>query len=256
VGSRLRTIAVIQARMASTRFPGKVLAELCGMPMLSVLLHRIYKAKGIDEVVVATTTSSKDDILVDWLIKNKVTFFRGSENDVLDRYWQCAKKHRADIIVRITADDPLKDPEIIACALAEFSSNKDLDYVSNTIRPTFPEGLDIEIFSFHALDLAHKEANLISEREHVTPYIWKNPARFSLKSFVMHPDLSKWRWTVDKPEDLLFVRTVFSHFANNIQTNYRDIIKLINENPQLAEINTGTIRNEGYLKTLSMETNL
>jgi spore coat polysaccharide biosynthesis protein SpsF len=250
---KLRTVAIIQARMASSRLPGKVLAELCGMPMLAVLLHRIKKTKGIDEVVVATTTSSADNFLVEWLIDNNVNFFRGSEDDVLDRYWGCAKKYGAEIIIRVTADDPLKDPEIIARGLAEFGCKKDFDYVSNTIRPTFPEGLDIEIFSFHALDLAHKEARLNSEREHVTPYIWKNPSRFSLRSFEMHPDLSKWRWTVDKPEDLLFVRTVFSHFANNIEINYKDIIRLINENPRLAEINAGTVRNEGYLKTLSME---
>jgi spore coat polysaccharide biosynthesis protein SpsF len=249
----MKTIAIIQARMGSTRLPGKVLAELCGMPMLLVLLHRVRMTPGIDEVVIATTTSANDDVLVSWLIDNGVIFFRGSEEDVLNRYWECAKKHSADVIVRITADDPLKDSRVIARGLAEFNKSKTIDYVSNTIQPTYPEGLDVEIFSFKALNLAHEEANLPSEREHVTPYIWKHPDKFSIYCFKMQPDLSSWRWTVDKPEDLLFVKTVLSNFGNNIETSYEDIIKLIIDRPELAKINTGTIRNEGYLKSLSME---
>jgi spore coat polysaccharide biosynthesis protein SpsF len=249
----MKTVAIIQARMGSTRFPGKVLSELCGLPMLSVLLHRVRKTDGIDEVVVATTTSYTDDILVEWLTKNNVSFFRGSEEDVLSRYWQCARAHNADLIIRITADDPLKDPKIIARGIAEFKGEKKLDYVSNTINPSYPEGLDVEIFSFSALDKAYKEASLPSEREHVTPYIWKHPEKFALHSFEMHRDLSNWRWTVDKPEDLLFLKTVLSYFGDDIDTSYEDIINLIDFNPKLAEINGGTVRNEGYLLALSRE---
>lgn len=249
----MKIIALVQARMSSTRLPGKVLADLCGIPMLSVLLHRLRQTQGIDEIVVATTTDPSDDTLVDWLTSHGVLFFRGSENDVLDRFWQCAKAHKADIIVRVTADDPLKDSEIIGRALAEFNANEGIDYVSNTITPTFPEGLDIEVFSFKALDRAAREATLPSEREHVTPYIWKHPDRFSVHCFKMYPDLSSWRWTVDKPEDLLFIQTLLSHFENNIETSYKEIIQLLNEKPELKKINAGTVRNEGYWKTLSME---
>ena len=253
---KLKTIAIIQARMGSTRLPGKVLAELCGMPMLAVLIARVRCTKGIDEIVVATTINKDDDVLVEWLSNQKIATYRGSENDVLDRFWRCASKHAADVIIRITADDPLKDADVIGIALKEFQSIKSIDYVSNTIKPTFPEGLDIEIFSFAALERAAKEATLPSEREHVTPYIWKNPDRFSIRCFEMQPNLSGWRWTVDKPEDLLFIQTVLSHFNNDITVGYKTIIQLLLDNPKLININAGTIRNEGYLKTISKEKSL
>lgn len=249
----MNTVAIVQARMGSTRLPGKVLAELCGMPMLGFLLQRLRLAKELDEIIVATTTSDEDDLLVDWLKSNGVSYFRGSEYDVLDRFWRCARIHSADVVVRVTADDPLKDPEIIGRALAELHATEGIDYVSNTIKPTFPEGLDIEVFTFQALSRAHKEATLLSEREHVTPYIWKNPKQFVLRCFEMEPNLSSWRWTVDKPEDLVFIRTIMSHFRNEINTSYKDIIRLILNKPELTEINSGTIRNEGYLKTIAME---
>jgi len=249
----VNTIAIVQARMGSTRLPGKVLAEICGEPMLGFLLQRLRRTAELDRIVVATTTSDEDDVLVDWLESNGVSYFRGSENDVLDRFWQCARIHEADIVVRVTADDPLKDPEVIDQALSELRAAAGTDYVSNTIKPTFPEGLDIETFTFQALTRAHQDATLQSEREHVTPYIWKNPNQFNLRCFEMEPNLSSWRWTVDKPEDLAFIRTVMSHLGNEINASYRDIIRLILSKPELAQINSGTVRNEGYLKTIAME---
>lgn len=249
----MKTVAIVQARMGSTRFPGKIIAELCGQPMIAVLLHRLHLVSGIDEIVVATTNDPQDNALVELLSKLGTPYFRGSEDDVLDRFWQCAKAYDADLVVRVTADDPLKDPVIIERALDEFHARTGVDYVSNTITPTYPEGLDIEVFSFAALDRAAKEANLPSEREHVTPYIWKNTDKFSVYCFGMQPDLSDWRWTVDKPEDLLFVRTLLSYFNDNIETSYKDVIKLLNEKPELRQINAGTVRNEGYLKSISME---
>ena len=253
--NQYNVIAIIQARMGSSRFPGKVLEEFCGMPMLAVLLHRLGRVKDICEIVVATTNEFSDDPLVDWLKFNKINYYRGSQNDVLARYWNCAKKFGADIIVRVTADDPLKDPEVIARALLEFNSNDNVDYVSNTINPSFPEGLDIEVFSFEALDLAYNEAKLLSEREHVTPYIWKNPDKFSIRTFGMDPNLSAWRWTVDKPADLIFLQKLLSYFEYNINTSYTEFIKFLLENPEMMEINSGTVRNEGYLKSISMEKN-
>ena len=249
----MNTIAIVQARMGSSRLPGKVLAEICGKPMLGFLLQRLRQTAGLDKIVVATTTSDEDDVLVNWLESNGVSYFRGSENDVLDRFWHCARIHKADAVIRVTADDPLKDPEIIGRALSELRAVEGTDYVSNTIRPTFPEGLDIEVFTFQALTRAHKKATLQSEREHVTPFIWKNPDQFNLRCFEMDPNLSSWRWTVDKPEDLAFIRTVMSHLGNEINVSYKDIISLILSKPELAQINSGTVRNEGYLKTLAME---
>lgn len=253
MGRSLKTIAIVQARMGSTRFPDKVLADLCGQPMLSVLLHRLRMTRGLDEVLVATTNNITDDILVSWLEAQGVSYFRGSENDVLERYHACAAEKKADIVVRVTADDPLKDHEIIERALSILTENKAADYVSNTINPTFPEGLDIEVFNFNALDRAAREATLSSDREHVTPYIWRNTSKFNVVNFTMERNLSEWRWTVDKPEDLEFVRAVFSNLGNNLEVSYREVIKLIENRPELLKINAGTVRNEGYLISLSNE---
>lgn len=251
--NKMKVVAIVQARMSSTRLPGKVLSELCGTTMLGVLLHRVGTTPGIDEVVVATTTNPADDVLVAWLEGEKIPCFRGDESDVLDRFWRCANEKNAEVIVRITADDPLKDPSVTGKAIAEFLSRPGIDYVSNTLKPTYPEGLDIEVFSLSALARAHEAAVLPSEREHVTPYIYKNPDKFSVFCFEMQPDLSDWRWTVDKPEDLLFVKKVFGYFDNDIDVGYERIIDLIREKPELAEINAGTIRNEGYIESIQKE---
>ena len=248
-----RIVAIIQARMGSTRLPGKVMADLCGMPMLAVLLHRLKMVHELDEIVVATTNRADDDPLVNWLKEQNVKYFRGSQDDVLERFWCCAKENSADIIVRITADDPLKAPEIISHAIQLLVKYDSIDYVSNTLEPTFPEGLDVEVFSFLALDRAHNKANLKSEREHVTPYIWKNLSIFNIKQFGMSPNLSSWRLTVDKMEDLQFVRKLLSFSNNDIEISAKEIFRIFEENPELALINSNTVRNEGYLKSLRME---
>jgi spore coat polysaccharide biosynthesis protein SpsF len=249
----VRVVAIIQARMGSSRLPGKVLAEIDGQPLLGILISRVKSSKFLDQIVVATTTETADDILCDWLINEGVEYFRGSERDVLDRFWQCAKLYRADIIVRITADDPLKDSEIIDKALGMLKGSECVDYVSNTLKPTYPEGLDVEVFRFSALKKANAEATLASEREHVTPYIWKNRAKFKSVNFEMTPNLSDWRWTVDKPEDLEFVRSLLCLVGNDIFTGYQDLIETVNKNPLLRGINSSTVRNEGYLKSTSGE---
>jgi len=249
----MSAVAIIQARMGSTRLPGKVLADICGKPLLQRLIERVHATPGIDNVVVATTTESADDVLADWCGHHDVPVYRGSVDDVLDRFWQCAQRHPADFIVRVTADDPLKDPEIIAQALTLCASAPEVDYASNTLQPTYPEGLDIEVVRFHALERAAREATLPSEREHVMPYVWKNPDRFVLRGFTMQPDLSHWRWTVDKPADLELVRHIFAHFADQPLVSHQAVISWLNENPELLAINAGTIRHEGYFKTLAME---
>jgi spore coat polysaccharide biosynthesis protein SpsF (cytidylyltransferase family) len=246
---RLRVVAIIQARMGSSRFPGKVLAEIDGKPILEILISRIKLSKFVEQIVVATTVEKKDDILCDWLSSKGIEYFRGSERDVLDRFWKCAKLYRADVIVRITADDPLKDSKIIDEALGLLKEFEYIDYVSNTIKPTYPEGLDLEVFRFSALDKANMEASLDSEREHVTPYIWKNMTKFKSLNFEMIPNLSNWRWTVDKPEDLEFVRSLFSLVENDISIGYQDLIEIVNKNPSLRNINSKIVRNEGYNKS-------
>jgi spore coat polysaccharide biosynthesis protein SpsF (cytidylyltransferase family) len=250
---RKKTMAIVQARMGSTRFPGKVLAEICGMPMIEVLLRRARRTEGLDDIVVATTTSAADDGLAERLRSMDYRVWRGSEQDVLDRYWRCATEVGADIVVRLTADDPLKDPAVIAMAIDEYRRAGNVDYVSNTIEPTFPEGLDVEVVGYNALCRANSEAVRFSDREHVTPYIWRNAGRFAVRSFSMSPDLSHWRWTVDHPADLEFVRQVLGSLGGDIHASYLDIIDTVRRNPRLMEINSGKRRGEGYLASLEKE---
>jgi len=251
----VKTVAIIQARMASSRLPGKVLANIAGMPMLARLIQRVSATPVINQLIVATTDTPEDNILADWVARVAgVACFRGSEQDVLDRFYHCAKQYEADLIVRVTADDPLKDPAIIKKAVDFCRASPILDYCSNTIKPTYPEGLDIEVFRYAALDRAWRESTLLSEREHVTPYIWKNSGLFTIKNFEYQSDLSSWRWTVDKPNDLEFMNRIFEHFKNNPLVNFEDVIKHLKINPELAGINAGTIRNEGYLKSIKGET--
>lgn len=245
----MKIIAIIQARIGSTRLPGKVLADIAGVPMLARIIARVKATPDIDEIVLATTTSSEDDKLADWINSNseKCLCFRGEENDVLDRFYQCAKLHQADLIVRVTADDPLKDAKVIQRAIDYFYREPLLDYCSNTMTPTYPEGLDIEVFKYSALERAWLEAKLPSEREHVTPYIWKNPNIFNLRNFEYKKDLSAWRWTVDKPVDLILMDKIHQHFINDPLVGFEEIIQYLEKNPELIKINNGIIRNEGYL---------
>jgi spore coat polysaccharide biosynthesis protein SpsF len=250
---RQNTVAIIQARMASTRLPGKVLVDICGKPLLQRVIERVRATPVISRIVVATTTESTDDVLADWCMAHDVPVYRGRVDDVLDRFWQCAQQHPAEFIVRVTADDPLKDPVIIAQAVALCASAPEVDYASNTLQPSYPEGLDIEVVRFRTLERAAREAKLPSEREHVMPYVWKNPDRFVLRGFSMQPDLSHWRWTVDKPADLKLVRNIFAHFADQPLVGHQAVIAWLNENPELLAINLGTIRHEGYYKTLALD---
>jgi spore coat polysaccharide biosynthesis protein SpsF len=250
----MKTIAIIQARMASTRLPGKVLSDIAGEPMLARIIQRVSATPAIDQIMVATTTTPEDDILANWVTEvAALTCFRGEENDVLDRFYQCAMCHQGDLIVRVTADDPLKDPMIIQKAINFFDVIPSLDYCSNTVRPTYPEGLDIEVFSYSALERAWRESTLPSEREHVTPYIWKNASRFNVINFEHSRNLSDWRWTVDKPNDLEFMNRIFEHFRGQPLVSFQEVIEHIEMNPALFSINAGTIRNEGYLKSITGE---
>lgn len=247
-------VAIIQARMGSTRLPAKVLADVCGCPMLQRLIKRIECVRDLDSIVVATTDSTDDDQLAAWVAANtRCEVFRGSEFDVLDRFYQCASRASASIVVRVTADDPLKDPALISHAIDRLLADQQLDYCSNTLRPTYPEGLDIEVFRFDALERAHCEATLPSDREHVTPYIWRQPELFRVSNFEFERDLSTWRWTVDKPNDLEFIRKIYGEFPGRPDVSYLEIIDLLERNPQLMLINQGTVRNEGYQKSLSLE---
>ena len=248
----MKTIVFVQARMNSTRLPGKMMMDLGGEPVVAWSLQRARRATLVHEVWLATTNDNSDNPLAEWAIRNNFLVYRGSENDVLDRYYQAAKKAGADTIIRVTGDCPFVDPAIIDEMVAYFYEQKNCVYGSNIHPPTFPDGLDVEIFSMTALEKAWTEAKLASEREHVTPYIWKHPELFSPCVLQNTENISAERWTLDVPEDLEFLRTLVSSFGESIKiAPYQDILAFIQKNPQYRTINAHFERNEGYTKSVN-----
>jgi glutamate-1-semialdehyde 2,1-aminomutase/spore coat polysaccharide biosynthesis protein SpsF len=242
-------VALIQARMGSSRFPGKVLQDLAGRPMLWHVVNRVRRAAKVDEVVVATTDRDVDHPVARFCEQEGIACFRGDEQDVLDRFYQAAKANRADVVVRITADCPLIDPSVIDKVLERFQRG-DCDYACNIIRYTYPDGLDTEVCSFAALERAWREAKKPSEREHVTPYLRTDRFRTANVESEIPVSPSDFRWTVDHPADLEFVRKVYAAFANNGDFGFREVFDLLKERPELATIQAETIMNEGYYKSL------
>lgn len=241
-------VAIIQARMGSTRLPGKVMADICGKPMLACMIERVKRSKTLDDICIATTTMPADKQVLDLAAQSGVKAFAGGVSDVLDRYYRAATMLNTDIIVRLTGDCPLHDPEVIDRIVNVFLHN-DYDYVSNTVSPTFPDGLDTEVFSLKALSIAWKEATWKSEREHVTPYIKKNRKIFKLKNVKNEKDLSTFRWTVDEQADLLFVRALYENFHPKY-FGMEEIIATLNDRPELIAVNEDILRDEGYCVSL------
>jgi spore coat polysaccharide biosynthesis protein SpsF len=246
----MNSVAIIQARMGSSRLPGKVLKDICGKPMLQRVVERISQAKSLSRVVVATTTSSDDDAIEKFCDGHGIDSFRGSQNDVLDRYHGAAEKFSADTVVRITADCPLADPEIIDLVVRNFlTAGGAFDYYSNINPPTYPDGLDTEVFSRQSLEIMWQEARLKSEREHVTLFIRNHPERFRIGNLTGEIDLSQMRWTVDEPADLEFVVGVYASFGEK-KFGFMDVVGYLTRHPGLTELNKGIIRDEGLLKSL------
>jgi spore coat polysaccharide biosynthesis protein SpsF (cytidylyltransferase family) len=249
----LNVTAIIQVRMGSSRLSNKSLVDILGRPLLWHVLQRVRASQQVDRIIIATTTEPADDAIAAFAKEIQVLCYRGSVDDVLDRFLQAAHLVPTDAIVRVTADDPFKDPCLIDQTVATFREARDLDYISNTLIPTFPEGLDIEVFSMTALTTAWNEATLKSEREHVTPYIWKNPDRFRLKNFTSSENNSSLRWTIDYPEDLTFAREVYARLYNGSIFGTQDILELLRREPALSNINNNVLRNAGYLASLKAE---
>jgi spore coat polysaccharide biosynthesis protein SpsF len=232
-----KTIAIIQARYGSTRLPGKVLEDLAGQPMLIRVLNRTRRARTLDSLVVATTVQPVDDAIIALCRKQKVLYYRGSENDLLDRYYQAASKFSADVIVRITSDCPLIEPEIIDRIVGKFSSlQPDIHYVTNTLVRTYPRGLDVEVISFATLKKAWQEDTNPAWREHVTQYVVRHPEIFKSHNITNEIDYSSMRWTVDTMDDLNFVRKIYTHFKNDT-FSWQEVLKLLETHPQWLEIN-------------------
>ncbi|KKK92185.1 hypothetical protein LCGC14_2705460 [marine sediment metagenome] len=251
--NKLILAVIIQARMGSTRLPNKVLSDIIGKPMLWHLVNRLQYSKLNPEIIIATTISERDRKIIALADKLNLKSYAGSIEDVLDRYYQTALKFNAEIIVRITADCPLMDPEVFDKVVKSFLEG-DSNYTSNTHPPTFPDGLDVEVFSFKTLMKTWKEAQLSSEREHVTPYMWNHPDIFKLDNVYNNEDLHELRWTVDEEKDLVFVKEIFKNlYPKKKIFLMNDIIELLREKPELIEINNKIPMNEGYLKSLQKD---
>lgn len=233
----MTTIAIIQARMSSTRLPGKILKKINGNVILDYVIDRLRFCKRLDNIVLATTTSKKDDILEQYSVKKSIDYFRGSEEDVLSRYYYAVKKFKADIIVRITSDCPLIDPEIVDEVIKKHIEGSS-DYTANIIKRTFPRGLDVEVFNFDVLEADFKNANKKHQREHVTPYIKEHPEKFKLKNIeakgrIKRPDI---RIAVDTVEDFKLIKKIIQYF-NNLNFKTEEIIDFLDRNPDILEIN-------------------
>ncbi|RUL54192.1 cytidylyltransferase domain-containing protein [Lysinibacillus antri] len=234
----MRIVAIIQARMGSTRLPGKILKEVNGRPLLSYQLERLQSSQLIDEIVIATTIEKQDDIIEAYCNRNGISNYRGPEFDVLARYYEAAVKFHADIIVRITSDCPLIDPLIVDKTIQYFIDHQGDDYVSNTIDRTYPRGLDTEVFSSIALEQAYNEAFLERDREHVTAFFYTNKEKFKIGSVQNDIDYSKNRWTVDTEEDFELIKLLIEHlYKKNPTFTMLDAINVMEQNPDWYNIN-------------------
>lgn len=232
-----KTVIIVQARMTSTRLPGKVLLPLAGEPMLTRLVERLRRVKRTQEIVIATTTNATDDPIASLCAQLGAPCYRGSEHDVLSRYSEAAHAYAADVVVRITSDCPLIDPALVDQAIATYQAGG-CDYVSNMLPPTWPYGMAVEVFSATALHQAHTEATQASEREHVTPFIYWHPECYRLHNITSPIDLSQHRWTVDTPEDYVLVSKLFEHlYPDQPEFTLHQILALIDLHPDWITIN-------------------
>lgn len=248
----VKIVAIIQARMSSTRLPGKVMMPICGKSLFRLLVERVKSSKLIDELWLATSIDSANDILVrEANCIDNLLIFRGNEADVLSRFADIALQSQADYIVRLTGDCPLLDPNVIDSVIKFMLDKSDLyDYASNALRPTYPDGLDVEIFKVHTLLEANKSAISSSDREHVTPLIHcyhLNPINPKVGHYIGEGDFSHLRWTVDEVCDYELIREIYENlYYENPKFSWLDVISLITKMPKLLEKNNLISRNEGY----------
>jgi len=237
----VRITAIVQARMGSTRLPGKVLMDLGGKTVLARVVQRLRRARLLHEIVVATTVSPADAAIAEECDRLGVRVFRGSEDDVLERYYRAAAECGSEAILRITADCPVIDGELVDAVIQLWADEK-VDYASNGLRLTFPRGLDAEVFRRDALERAWREARLPHQREHVTPYFYEHPELFSLASLVNGTDYSHDRWTLDTDADLELLRAIYQSFGNRDQFRWKEIIQLMEREPQLCALNAHVVQ--------------
>lgn len=247
-------LAIVQARVSSSRLPAKVLRTILGHPMLARQLERLRRCKHVDQIVVATSDDPSDEAINELCSAESVQCFRGNLNDVLDRFYQCASKLQPAHVVRLTGDCPLTDPDLIDEVIG-FHIHGDYDFVSNAIEPSFPDGLDVAVFRFRLLEQAWRLARLPSEREHVTPYMRRNAERGKIANYPGKPDRSHMRWTVDEPADFTFVCAIYERlYPDKPDFSSADIYRLLEREPELLKINAGIGRNEGLQRSLQLDT--
>lgn len=236
-----KVVTIVQARMSSSRLPGKVMKMILDKPILERQLERMQHSKLCGQIVVATSTNKNDDIIEEYCIQNGIEIFRGDENDVLDRHYQCALKYEADIVAKIPSDCPLIDARVIDKVFDYYFSNQ-FDFVSNLHPASYPDGNDVEIFRFSALEKAVKEANKKLEREHTTPYFWENPQLFKIGNLTWEKGIDysmSHRFTLDYLEDFLFIQKVFEElYSANSNFSLDDILDLLKSKPEIYEINS------------------
>lgn len=245
-----RVLAILQARISSTRLPGKVLMPILGQPMLLRQIERLKRCVEIDRLLVATSTDPSDDPLALLCREHGIECARGSLSNVLERFVEAARPVSPDIVVRLTGDCPLADPVLIDAVIRRFLEHDD-DYLSNCAPPTYPDGLDVEVMRFSCLEEAHREAVLPSHREHVTLFIRRQPERYRLGNYADIVDRSHMRWTVDEAQDFKFVRKVYEAlYPDRPDFTTEDIFALLERAPQLLSINSQFKRGEGGQKSL------
>jgi spore coat polysaccharide biosynthesis protein SpsF len=232
---------IVQARMNSSRLPGKILKELCGLPMLYHIVERCRRSKKADRVIVATSVSSEDDAVVEFCKENGTDYFRGSEDDVLERYYQCARQFKSDVIVRICADNPFADPLIIDFCIERLQASDGADYIRNSSIKNIPPGINAEVFYFRALEHAYKNAKEPYEREHVTPYIWENKQhefKIGTSIVVSKAYEGNYRLTVDYPEDFEMIRKIYKAlYKPGMIIDVREAIIFLDKHPEIPQIN-------------------
>ena len=252
----MNIILITQARTGSSRLPNKVLKKIKNKTLLEIHLDRIKEVKNISKIIVATTIKKEDDIIENEAKRLDVSFSRGSENDVLDRFYQAVKMNKPDLVVRLTSDCPLIDPVLIDAVIEKAIVEK-VDYCSNTLIESFPDGQDIEVFTFKALEKAWENSVLISEREHVTPYIKKNSSFFKKSIFTAFSyesnlsQYSKVRMTVDEPNDLITIEKLIEKLGVNAK--WHEYSELYIKTKSIFDLNSEIVRNEGYLKSINKE---
>ena len=243
----MKVNAIIQARCGSTRLPNKIFADIDGKPLLWHVVNRLTYVKSIDEIIIATTTNPADDRIEEWCSEQNVKCYRGSENDVLNRYYEASVANPSDVVVRITADDPFKEPSVIDKVITTLIEDG-YDLVTDNFPPSFPEGLDCEAFTFDVLRTMEMSTQDSFEREHVTQYVYHNPDKFRIGNVSSGTNLSHYRWTIDSEEDYQMVKAVYGNRDKDAQgiLLMDEILSILKKNPEIAEINSTVKRSAMY----------